>query len=166
MTLDFLRQYLKNPISLGWSRAVYMRCLMWSNVTTLFLIISYQRNRRWSQNKLRIQVSVFFHTCSVWLVDVTFVRVLEKKNVSIDRTHWAAIFLISPLTVPWKTLERRAHLVTTFTEVSVVFQCLLGKAQLDVEAVLMLGFWSGSSQSLSIRRLKSLSFLDFCHFTH
>lgn len=142
---------------------------MWSNVTTLLPIISHQRNRRWSQNKLRIQVPLFFfHACFVLLVDVTAVRVLEKKNVDMDRTHWAGVSLISLLPTPWKTLERRACLVTRLTEVSIVFQCLLGNTQLNVEAgtVLMLGFCSGSSQSLSVRRLKSLSFLEFCHFTH
>lgn len=58
--------------------------------------------------------------------------------------------------------------MTIFTEVRAVFQCFLGNAQLNVEAgtVLMLGFCSGSSQSPTIRRLKSLSFLEFCHFTH
>lgn len=168
MALDFLRQYLKN-LFLCWSRAAYMRYLMWSNVNTLLSIISHQRNRWRGQNKVRIQVSFFFfHTYFVLLVDVTAVRGLEKKNVNMDRTHWAGVSLISLLPTPWKTLERRACLPTTFPEVSIVFLCLLGNTQINVEAgtVLVLGFCSGSSQSLSIRRLKSLSFLEFCHFTH
>lgn len=186
LALDFLKHCLKKPVSLCWprrSRAVYITCLMWSNVTALLSIIFHLRNRWWSHNKLRIQGSSLFRTCFVLLVDVSVVRGLGRRYVSMDRIHWAVVSLISLLPAPWKTLERRTCLVTMFTEFRAFFQCLLENSQLNVETgtILMLGFWFGSSQSMevytilfrvqegylqNITRLKSVSFLEFCHFTH
>lgn len=150
---------------------------------TLLSIISHLRNRCWRHNKLRIHGSLFFHTCFVLLVDVSAVRGLGKQDVNMDRIHWAGVSLISLLPTPWKTLERRSCLVTMLTGLSVIFQCLLENSQLSMETgtIHMLGFSSGSSQSTyiytillrvqegclqGVRRLKSVSFLEFCHFTH
>lgn len=60
--------------------------------------------------------------------------------------------LISLLPAPWKTLEGRTCLMAMFTESSAVFQCLLENSQLIVKTgtVLMLGFWSDSSQSMEV----------------
>jgi len=167
--IRFSEAVSKIPISLCWSGAVYMRCLMWSCVNTLLPIISHQRSRWWSEHKLGIQLPLFFfHTCFVLLADESLLWGGLRRIMSIWTGHTELVSVIRLLPTPWKTLERRLCLLTTFTEGSAVFQCLLGKAQLNVEAgiVLMFVFFSSSFQSRNIRRLKSLSFLEFCHFTH
>lgn len=69
-----------------------------------------------------------------------------------DRIHWAVVSLINLLPIPWKTLEGRTCLLTYVHRVQCYFSVLLENPQLIVETgtILMLGFCSGSSQSMEV----------------
>lgn len=112
-------------------------------------LLSHLRSRWWSHNKVRTKILY----SSIPFSLVSWCQCCERKQCgNMDRIHWAAVSLISLLPAPWKTLERRTCLVTLFTEFSALFQCLLENSQLIVETgtILMLGFWSGSSQSIEV----------------
>lgn len=102
IALGFLKLYLKTLCFCLLSRAVYMRCLMWSDVISLFPIISYQRSRQPSKNKIRMHVFVLSNLFCL----VSWCHCSGTQNVSMDTSHWAGDSLIILLPTAWKTGEK------------------------------------------------------------